>query len=363
VWLQTLNELPSGTVVVSDERAFVPSVGAPPRQLTSSMVHIGWGDAHLITMPTSGKRVLMDAGETGAAQAVAGWFAQKGIDDLDAVVVSHVHADHIGGMVGVDSNDDGDYEVPGILASFDPETYIDSPSKVHYRSLYAEATNLMSTLGVERVVVERGDDNESFPEFASWDPAVRVLCLNSGLADDVPVGGFEGTNINNESICLRFSYGDVDFIVGGDTEVESESSIVDHFGAALLDAEYYKSHHHGRFDGGSEKFLRAIRPRITLVPVSWKEYRGGWSEYVDESQPQFDRLARFRVNRFGIDDLPLFDRRQTASNHNITFATDGVSYEVRVEQALQPAKAFDPHAHDDCDHGPRPQPDAARPHP
>jgi beta-lactamase superfamily II metal-dependent hydrolase len=338
-------------VDTSAERSFVAEVGSVPNVLTSTMIHIGWGDAHLITMPTSGKRILIDGGEPGAAEALRYYFEQHGIDDLDAALATHVHADHIGGLVGVDVDEDGEYEIPGAIARFGPESFLDSPSKTHFRSLYGELNSLLSEMGIDRPIVRRGDRNQSFAEFSRWDPQVEVLCLNSGRADDVPIKTYDGDNINNESIVLRFSYGEVDFIIGGDCELECELSIVNAFGGSELEAEYFKAHHHGRYDGTGSTLLQAVNPRVALLPVSWKEYRGGWEDYLGDSAAALGRLDRARVDWFAIDDQPLLDRRQSSRNYNITFATDGLSYELRFEWALQPTKM--PVARtwiDDCAH-------------
>lgn len=327
-----IQDTPDGRSRFSAEDTLVASVGAVERQLTSTMIHIGWGDAHLLTMPNSGQRILIDAGDRDAAGILGDYFQSEGITHLDAALSTHVHIDHNGGFVGDDDN-------PGLLETLDVDVYIDSPSKTHFRPVYEETRTLLDQEGITRLEVQRGDDDGSFPEFASWDPQVDVVCLNSSLADDVPIGGHEGTNINNESITLRISYGDVDLVIGGDTELESEESILADFTQGQLDSELYKAHHHGRYDGGGIDFLRAINPRVSFVPVSWKEYGGGWSDYWSSSAPQITRIESLGAHRFGIDDLPLMDRERSVFNYNVTFATDGASYEVRIAEARQRAKA------------------------
>ena len=57
-------------------------------------VDVGQGDAILIT---SGKTdVLVDGGPEGSDAAVAAAMRKAGMDDLDVVVATHMHADHVG---------------------------------------------------------------------------------------------------------------------------------------------------------------------------------------------------------------------------------------------------------------------------
>jgi len=148
---------------------------------------------------------------------------------------------------------------------------------------------------------------------------------------------------------LRFSYGDVDCIIGGDAEFAAEGAMADFWGAAL-DSEYYKAHHHGRNDGSSLSFLQFVAPRVSLVPVSSQEYSGGVQDYLSSTNPALDRISSVQGHWYVIDDLPFvgLDRSDRISfNYNITFATDGVSYEVRAAVATQTTKTAGFHACDD----------------
>lgn len=338
VFFRVLNDY-QGQTLAGPEQTATATVGPAADVLTSTMIHIGWGDCHLLTMPTTGRRLLIDAGDSGAVDAVESYFVSHGVDDLDVSLATHVHADHIGGMVG---------QGMGVLELFDPEVFLDSPAKIAGRSLYASTLDILQKEAIERVVVERGQTGEDVAALGALDPQVQFLVLNSGLAADTPLTGYEGTDINNESIALKITYGDVDFIIGGDTEFESEASILRAFDAATLNVEYYKAHHHGRYDGSSARWLAALQPRVSLVPVSSQEYSDGLRGFLSSSQQTLDRIAAAGADVYVIDDLPDMGLpRGSGRNYNITFATDGISYEVRAEWALQPVKHAKTH---DCDH-------------
>jgi beta-lactamase superfamily II metal-dependent hydrolase len=338
VYFQVLNDF-AGQTVAGVEQTSTATVGPASNLLTSTMIHIGWGDCHLITMPNTGHRLLIDAGDAGAVTAVQSYFAAHGVDDLDVALATHVHADHIGGMVG---------NGVGVLELFDPEVFLDSPNKIAGRALYASTLDILQKEAIARVVVQRGQTDDDIAALGALDPEVDFLVLNSGLAPDTPLTGYDGTDINNESIALKITYGDVDCIIGGDTEFESEASILSAFDPATLNVEYYKAHHHGRYDGSSAPWLAALKPRVSLVPVTSQEYSDGLQGFLSASQQTLDRIAAVGADVYVIDDLPDMGLpRGSGRNYNITFATDGISYEVRAEWALQPTKHVLSH---DCDH-------------
>ena len=97
---QVGNEAQSGGRAWGEVRSFTASVGPAEAILTSTMINIGWGDAHLITLPTNGTQVLLDAGDSGASTSVQYYLDEQGIADIDHMLATHVHADHIGGFVG-----------------------------------------------------------------------------------------------------------------------------------------------------------------------------------------------------------------------------------------------------------------------
>ena len=83
-----------------------PSVGAAPgsRSLTATVLDVGQGDAILLE-PAAGEPVLIDAGPPDAG--VAAQLAERGVDRLAALVLTHPDADHSGGAAGAARLDRG----------------------------------------------------------------------------------------------------------------------------------------------------------------------------------------------------------------------------------------------------------------
>ncbi len=308
--------------------SFVSSVGPVTGVLTSTMVHIGFGDAHVLTMPTTGRHVLIDAGTRDAAISVQQYLDDHGIDTFAGMLATHVHIDHLGGIVG--------YDKTGILASIPPSVFFDSPRKDAGASkfAYSEVQDMVATEQIDEVVLHRFDTSSTLSALA-WDPEVEVTVLNSGTPEDYVADGYEGTDINNESIVLLFSYGDVQFIIGGDAEQEAEASMLAAFGAADLEVEYYKAQHHGLPDASSAAWVNTLKPRVAFIPNTAWSWNGDLKSALSQTT---GHLAAIGAQVYTIDDVPMIgEPRSMGIQHNITFATDGLSYEVRVETAQQTA--------------------------
>ncbi|MBF1705791.1 MAG: MBL fold metallo-hydrolase, partial [Selenomonas sp.] len=73
------------------------STTAPVQQaLTVKMLDIGQGDAILIQ--TAEQNVLIDTGDVDERDKLRAELDKAGVKKLDAVILTHPHADHIGGM-------------------------------------------------------------------------------------------------------------------------------------------------------------------------------------------------------------------------------------------------------------------------
>jgi len=130
---------------------------------------------------------------------------------------------------------------------------------------------------------------------------------------------------------LKFSYMDVDFIIGGDAEAEAENNIRAAF-PGLLEVEYYKAQHHGLPDASTLPWVRALNPRVAFIPNTDLAFNGDFLGAISSTS---SKLRGIGAHIYIIDEAEALGVGRTGRQYNVTFATDGLSYEVRIEWARQ----------------------------
>ena len=94
---------------------FLPSSSSPSSTASTTAaarddaqiyyLDVGQADCQLIELP-SGETILIDAGDRGTADELPGYLRELGVTDIDILIATHPHADHIGGMADVVENFD-----------------------------------------------------------------------------------------------------------------------------------------------------------------------------------------------------------------------------------------------------------------
>jgi competence protein ComEC len=205
---------------------------------------VGQGDAALLTFP-DGRHALIDGGPRGVHSDAGRWviapyLEREGIDEIDAVVLSHADADHVGGL-------------PYILQNFRVHEVWDNGQQKDTR-LYREYRALIDSLDVDHRILKAGD------HLADFEP-VQILVIHPSerfLQGDI-------SSINDGSLSLKISYGETDFLFVGDVEESAETSM-SQFGF-LLDSEVLKVPHHGSATSSTLAVLEAISPTLAIISV------------------------------------------------------------------------------------------------
>jgi beta-lactamase superfamily II metal-dependent hydrolase len=238
------------------------------------VIDVGQGDAILVISP-DGFTMLVDSATEPAAPAVLSYLAARGVS-LDYTVVSHMDADHVGGM------DELLLAHPEVVAAFDHGGWVGTAEYVEYDR----------AAGARRVGVSAGDTLDLGPGLQ-----VDVLHAHTGAADD-----------NDNSVVLRLRHGAIRVLLGGDCEAGCE---------AQLDPgpiEVYKVHHHGSRTSSSEPFLRRMAPYTGLISAGIGNVYG---------HPHPDVVARLLSH-----DMRLYG---TWDRGSLRVVSDGSAYTVAGE--------------------------------
>lgn len=328
-------------------------------------INVGQGDATLIIAHhkfSPDKVVLIDAGgipmrgNADAGAIIADRLSRRNIRKLDAVILTHYDADHIGGLVsgsrnvhgsalqnGIDKmpksengNWDDDVQISTIVdrgISFVPT----SKTYEKYRQFTRGVNDLVhinSQQKVDDYVFDMGN-------------GVLLTCYASngrvrGHKKPVPRVNTE----NERSLCFLLSFGNFEYLIGGDTigrtygrenaEVESAIGVTLEANNIAIDGVHLN--HHGSNNATSMEYLRLTKPEFAVLSV------GNSNSYGHPHVQTLQRLAASNVyylwqtengaprNRIPIDlnlsrhikngDVIIKTNGETYTIDNYTFRTD-----------------------------------------
>jgi beta-lactamase superfamily II metal-dependent hydrolase len=210
----------------------------PASEMQVHVIDVGQGDAILLTTPDG--HMLIDAGDNVGRyeSALKDYLDGLGITELEYFVVSHVHADHIGGADMVLTN----YKVNNVVM-----------------------TDAVATTGVFESMldaIEASDANVIEAIAGASFSLGELSCKILAPLDDY-------SNTNDQSIVLRATYGGVSMLFTGDAEGnlegKSEKDILATYGADELPCDFYKVGHHGSDTSSSPALLAAVRPKLAAI--------------------------------------------------------------------------------------------------
>ena len=211
------------------------TVSAETPVLSVHFIDVGQGDSILVEAPDHNE-MLIDAGEPGAA--VADYLKREGVDDLEVVVSTHPHSDHVGGL-------------PEVLDAFRVKQVIDSETPDNTKPKPKQYQTYLARIDTAKIPLKHERNGYEF-ELA---PGVVVYVLGPVL--------LSSDNPNDRSVVLRITYGKTTYLLMGDAESAEEKSILGT--RVTLKADVLKVGHHGSATSTSQKLLDAARPKYAVI--------------------------------------------------------------------------------------------------
>ena len=192
-------------------------------------LNVDQADASLLMGPDF--TILIDAGDLGRNDVVP-LLKNMGVEEIDLVIITHPHADHLGQFV-----------------------YVMKAFPVHevWMSGYEHTTRAF----------ERALDAVIRSDAGYYEPRAGETIEIGSLRLEI-LNPNKLTNVMHEtSISLRAVYGDVSFLFTGDAERITEEKMVN--STLPLQTQILKLGHHGSRTSSSITFLDAVDPEIAII--------------------------------------------------------------------------------------------------
>jgi len=262
-----------------------PTPSAATGLLQVTFLDVSQGDAAWLKTP-DGWDILIDGGEESEGPGLVSYLQSHGVTDIEVLVLSHPHADHVGGLIAILEN----MGVDGAVTN----------CQDHSSTVYQTFKDLLATKAIPTVCARDGDS-------LAWGSYISATVVNP--PDPLMTAP---DPINNNSVVLRISYDTIDFLFTGDIESEAEAGILGR--GRTVEAEILKVAHHGSGSSSTTLFLAQVAPEIAVISV-------GASNPYDHPDPE--ALQRLRDAGAAI--------YRTDLHGTIVVTTDGTTYWLEPE--------------------------------
>lgn len=254
--------------------------------------YIDVGQADCILLETDGEFVLIDGGNRDDSQKVISYLESCGVEELNAVICTHAHEDHVGGL-------------PSVLAVY-PTAAVYAPTKTYSSNVFDKFVYYTDQQGLEITIPSPGD------EFLLGQAKFTILG---------PVKSYAETN--DTSIVVMVNFLNTKFLFTGDMEVAAENDMLDYWeGRVDWNVDVLKVGHHGSTTSSGYRFVYETNPEYAVISCGKDNSYGHPHDEI--------------IDRYNDAGVPLF---RTDELSTILAVTDG--YEITITWENQNAQPDD----------------------
>lgn len=258
-----------------------PTASASPVavDLIVHFINVDQGDSILI-QGLDGSTAVIDGGwDNGMALA---YLQEHNVQKIDVMMASHPHADHIGGLTQ-------------IMRAM-PVGQVVTSGAIHTTTYFEDFIDTIADKRIPYYEVGPGDQ----------------IAFGT-LAFDVIYGQRSTLDLNDTSLVLKLTYGDISFLFTGDAEYAAEQAMLTN-SRNQLPATVLKVAHHGSSSSTQYSFAEAVGPDIAIYSA------GASNQYGHPHNSTILTLMRNHVTIYGTD-----------VHGTVVITTNGQSYSVDTE--------------------------------
>lgn len=243
------------------------------------VIYFNTGTSDAILIETDQKeQIVIDTGDIIENKAqiennLLSYCLKKNIKEIDYVIITHPHSDHIGGLMRLSQK----LKIKHLVVHH-----------IHQKdSLYI---NSIKQSKISKVITMRDT-------FGIW-------LKNSHLQFIHPDASFFSENMNNNSIVCRWISEDHQYLFTGDIEEEAENYLLEHY-PEQLNADILKIPHHGSRTSSQKLLIESINPKVGIITCA-KENRFNFPH-----RQTLDTLNEYQVKTLitGIDGAVIIENK------------------------------------------------------
>lgn len=207
----------------------------PSNKMFVHYIDVGQGDSILIQV--NNKNLLIDSGPKDSNEDLLSYLDSVGISNLDYIIATHPHEDHIGNMYNLINK----YHIGKFYA----------PKVEHITSSFEKMVESLVSKDLKINIIKAGTDT-----------------IDLGKGTKVTVfspSNDEYDNLNNYSPIIKVEYGNNSFLFTGDAEKDIEEEVLSK--NYNLKSDVLKVGHHGSLTSTTSTFLNVVDPSIAVISL------------------------------------------------------------------------------------------------
>ena len=210
--------------------------------------------------------MIIDAGNNEDSDLIKSYLLNQGIQQLDVVVGTHPHEDHIGSL-------------DTVIKNFDVKK-VYMPKVSHTTKTFEDVLLAIKDKSLKVSTPIAGET------FNLGEAKFTILGPNNS----------EYKSLNDYSIIIKLEYGNNSFLFTGDAEVKSEKEMLNK--GYNLDVDVLKVGHHGSTTSTSDEFLSAVSPKYAVISCEKdNDYGHPHKEIIEKLNKQ--RIEIYRTDQIG----------------------------------------------------------------